>query len=103
MELSDEAIGKLVVGCASGPQSDKIASFQTEGMDDPTPANSVKDSKPVIVHKFMVEIAIYPSGKAFPKVYPVGQTMKGMQKPKPKKGKKIETKAITEVKNKRLL
>lgn len=39
----------------------------------------------VVVHKFYLEIQIYPGGKVFPKIVPLGKFNKGKAKTKAKK------------------
>jgi len=39
----------------------------------------------IIVHKYIVEISIYPNGKVYHKMFPIGQTKKTMSQKKDRK------------------
>lgn len=57
----------------------------------PLPSNSVPGQ--VVVHKFMLTIDVYSSGKIYPKMFPIGQARKSMSN----KGKGKKKKAMKEV------
>lgn len=42
-------------------------------------------SQGLTVHKYIVEFTIYPNGKVYTKMFPIGTTLKGMKTKKKKK------------------
>jgi len=71
-----------------------VESTHTSTKDNPS---SVSTEHPPLnsginVHKFMLTIDVYPSGKVFPRIFPVGVTRKGMSRKKTvKKERKSKT------------
>jgi len=50
------------------------------------------EEKKIMVHKYMLCINVYPSGKVYPEMFPIGQTRKKMAG----KSRKKQTKQATE-------
>ena len=50
------------------------------------------DTNGIIVHKFLVEMVLYPDGRLFPKIIPIGMQNRG--RAKPKKKAKAATQAV---------
>ena len=55
------------------------------------------NSRDVIVHKFMLEIAVYPDRSVYPKVYPLGSMLRKMKNHKKKELKEAPKTEITQV------
>ena len=50
----------------------------------------------IVSHRFMLTIDVYPNGKVYPKVFPIGQTKKDFSQKKKKTGVKAQTVLVDE-------
>lgn len=55
-----------------------------------------KEGPCIDVHRFMVEFTIYPNGKVFPRMFPVGHTKKEFSQKKHRTGEKAQTVLVDE-------
>ena len=51
---------------------------------------------PITVHKYIIEFAIYPNGKVYPKMYPIGQSVKQFKDKRKKENARLESSQSTD-------
>ena len=58
--------------------------------------SSTQNQGQIISHKFMLTIDVYPNGKIYPKMFPIGQARKAMSSKKPKTKTKMKEVQVNE-------